>query len=326
MWNDRFNSFLNILPCMTIPQIFHKMHQRPQTAIPLILNGEDYQLSSVEHIFQLETFGKEFTQPYKVSAQGADLKTCHLAVDSCARAFGSWRDSTPHRRRTLFLNLANLLREKGHEIQSIMEEEINCTPLWSHINLEDSIKLIQEAAALVTSPTLSGVIPQTQEPDSQALILTEPLGVILGIAPWNAPLFLGFRAVVGPIAAGNTAILKGSELSPRTHYFIARLFHEAGFPPGILNFILHREQDAPQVFRTLIERNEVRKCNFTGSTPVGRLIASQAAKALKPVLLELGGKNFAVVLEDADLDKAARLVVEGAFLNVSSLSVHPSRF
>lgn len=161
----------------------------------------------------------------------------------------------------------------------------------------------------------------------------EPLGVILGIAPWNSPLILGMRAVIAPIASGNTAILKvchhltryvpctdsnqGSELSPRTHYFIAKLFQDAGFPPGVVNFLLHRTEDAIEVFDYIIENPLVRKCNFTGSTAVGRYIAKKAGEELKPSLLELGGKNCAIVLKDADVNKAVSGIMLGAFLNVS---------
>lgn len=98
---------------------------------------------------------------------------------------------------------------------------------------------------------------------------------------------------------------------------MASLFREAGFPPGVVNFLLHRPEDASEVFDTLIQHGAVKKCNFTGSTHVGRIIASKAAMALKPVLLELGGKNFTVVLDDANLDLAAQEIVKGAFLNVS---------
>lgn len=94
------------------------------------------------------------------------------------------------------------------------------------------------------------------------------------------------------------------------------MFREAGFPPGVLNFLLHRPEDASEIFSALIQHPAIKKCNFTGSTQVGRIIASQAATALKPVLLELGGKNFTVVLDDADLELAAREITKGAFLNV----------
>jgi acyl-CoA reductase-like NAD-dependent aldehyde dehydrogenase len=200
-----------------------------------------------------------------------------------------------------------------------MTEEIHATSTWANINLEESILMIQETAALVTSSILSGTIPPSQDSGAQALVFIEPLGVILGIAPWNSPLILGFRACLAAIAAGNTVILKGSELSPRTHYFIADLFRAAGFPPGVCNFLLHRDVDAASIVNEILERQEVRKCNFTGSTPVGRLIASKAAMELKPCIMERGGKNFAIVAEDADVERAATLICDGAFLNVSSL-------
>lgn len=101
------------------------------------------------------------------------------------------------------------------------------------------------------------------------------------------------------------------------HYFLASLFREAGFPPGVVNFLLHGPRDGAEIFDALIKHRAIRKCNFTGSTQVGRIIAAQAAMVLKPVLLELGGKNFVIVLDDANLDLAAQEIIKGAFLNVS---------
>ena len=116
--------------------------------------------------------------------------------------------------------------------------------------------------------------------------------------------------------------LKGSELSPRTHYCIVEMFGQAGFPPGIVNLILHRPQDAPDIVGHLIQHNAIRKVNFTGSTEVGRSIAQQAGQALKPVLLELGGKNCSIVLRDSDLAQASEAVLTGATLNVSKPLFH----
>ncbi|KAF4965565.1 hypothetical protein FSARC_6650 [Fusarium sarcochroum] len=200
-----------------------------------------------------------------------------------------------------------------------MKSEIHCSDEWASINIDTSIKLIEECAHLLTSRALSGIIPHTESEGSYGFVFTRPLGVILGIAPWNAPLFLGLRAVIAPLAMGDTVILKGSELSPRTHYFIAGLFAHAEFPRGVVNFILHRPQDAPDIFGHLIRDPAVRKVNFTGSTQVGRIIAQQAGQALKPVLLELGGKNCSIVLRDADLAQAAEAVLVGATLNMYRL-------
>ncbi|KAJ4188461.1 hypothetical protein NW755_006623 [Fusarium falciforme] len=209
-------------------------------------------------------------------------------------------------------------RERQDEVKNIIKTEIHCGDDWATENVSSSIKLIQESAYLLTSRSMNGTIPYTEAEGSYGLVFPRPLGVVLGIAPWNAPLILGFRAVVAPVAAGNTAILKGSELSPRTHHFIAELFVAAGFPPGVVNFILHRPEDASEVVTTLIKHPAVRKVNFTGSTEVGRIIAQEASKVLKPVLLELGGKNCSIVLDDGDVARAAEAVLLSATLNRTS--------
>lgn len=121
--------------------------------------------------------------------------------------------------------------------------------------------------------------------------LRQPCGVVLGIAPWNAPLILGTRAIAMPLACGNTVVLKASEICPALHSLIGAVFEEAGFPAGVVNVITNAPADAPAIVERLIAHPAVRRVNFTGSTRVGRLIAEQAARHLKPVLLELGGKN-----------------------------------
>lgn len=137
----------------------------------------------------------------------------------------------------------------------------------------------------------------------------------------NAPYHLGLRSVTYALAAGNTTILKGSELSPRCYWAIADIFREAGLPDGCLNLIFHQPADAAAVTESIIAHPAVKKINFTGSTKVGSIIAASAGRHLKPVLMELGGKASAVVLKDADLEKAALHCTRGAFLNVSLLDI-----
>ncbi|RFN50607.1 hypothetical protein FIE12Z_5110 [Fusarium flagelliforme] len=248
--------------------------------------------------------------------QGAEISDCEEAAASCSRSFAEWSATSPIHRRALLLRLAENLAKREDEATAIIKSEIHCSDDWAAINISDSIRHIKECAYLLTSRTLNGTIPYTDSQGSYGLVFTRPLGVILGIAPWNAPLFLGFRAVIAPVAMGNTVILKGSELSPRTHHFIAEMFGQAGFPPGVVNFILHRPQDAPDIVGHLIGHSAIRKVNFTGSTEVGRSIAQQAGQALKPVLLELGGKNCSIVLRDSDLAQASEAVLTGATLNI----------
>lgn len=133
----------------------------------------------------------------------------------------------------------------------------------------------------------------------------------------NAPYILGMRAIALPLAASNTVILKGSELSPKCFWALGDVYREAGLPAGCLNVIYHKSSDAAVVTNALIAHPDVRKISFTGSTNVGAIIASTAGRYIKPVLLELGGKASAIVLDDADLDKAAMNCALGAFMHVS---------
>lgn len=129
--------------------------------------------------------------------------------------------------------------------------------------------------------------------------------------------------MVIPLAAGNTTILKGSELSPKCFWAIGDIFRQAGLPAGCLNVLYHQPSDAAEVTTALIAHPSVRKVSFTGSTTVGSIVAATAGKYIKPVLLELGGKASAVVLDDANLDKAAMSCALGSFLHVS---ITPSVF
>ena len=128
-----------------------------------------------------------------------------------------------------------------------------------------------------------------------------------------------------PIAAGNTAILKGSEMSPRTMWGLCSVFHEAGLPDGVLNLVFHEPANAPTITKMLVADPHIKKINFTGSTLVGRIIGQLAGEHLKPVLLELGGKAPAIVWEDADLDNAAVQCAMGAFFNSGQVCMSTER-
>lgn len=141
----------------------------------------------------------------------------------------------------------------------------------------------------------------------------------------NAPYILGTRSVVFPLAAGNTAVFKISELSPKTMWGIASVLTEAGLPAGVLNMIVHEPANAAAVTSALIANAHIKKINFTGSTGVGRIIGKLAGEHLKPVLLELGGKAPAIVWEDANLDLAALQCTLGAFLNGGQICMSTER-
>ena len=156
--------------------------------------------------------------------------------------------------------------------------------------------------------------------------MRQPAGVVLGIAPWNAPIILGVRAIATPLACGNTVVLKGSENCPRTHQLIIEAFQEAGFPPGVVNYITNAPADAGAVVEAMVAHPAVRRVNFTGSTQGGRASSRMTcAKYLKPVVLELGGKAPLVMLDDADIDDAVNAAAFGCLRQQrADLHVAPS--
>ncbi|KAJ9615425.1 hypothetical protein H2200_001500 [Cladophialophora chaetospira] len=255
------------------------------------------------------------TQEVQWTASGADVDLAKRAVGSASRAFVPWSRTHPTQRRRIFLKAAELFRSRRAELVDVMVRETNCTRQWAdEVNMTIGINFLDELASLATWCS-TGSLPTTESADRLAMVFKQPYGVILGIAPWNSAFILAIRAVATPILCGNTAILKASELSPKTHHLIAQIFRDAGLPPGVLNVVQHSREDAAEVINTMIGHPAVRKINFTGSTAVGRIIAREAGQHLKPVLLELGGKSSCVVLDDADLTKAARAVASGAFIN-----------
>jgi len=150
-------------------------------------------------------------------------------------------------------------------------------------------------------------------------------GVCLSIAPWNAPVVLTFRAVAIPIICGNTIVLKSSEYSARSQEVVVEVLHEAGLPAGVLNYVSMSRESSPKLTAELIGHPAVRHINFTGSDRVGKILAAEAAKYLKPCVFELGGKAPAVILDDADIDAAARAVVQGAMQHSGQICMSTER-
>ncbi|ROV94323.1 hypothetical protein VMCG_08675 [Cytospora schulzeri] len=254
------------------------------------------------------------------SATGADAQA---AVDAAAKALPAWKAMVPTKRREIFLRAAELLEKRRDELATTMVEELGVARQWADFNITTAKDFTLDVAGRTV--TIEGSAPTPQDPNTGAMVVKEPFGVVLAIAPWNAPYILGTRSVIFPMAAGNTVVFKGSELSPKTMWGICSVFAEAGLPDGVLNYIVHETRNAAAITEQLIASPPVKKVNFTGSTLVGRVIGRLAGENLKPVLLELGGKAPAVVWEDADLDLAADQCALGAFLNAGQICMSTER-
>jgi len=202
-------------------------------------------------------------------------------------------------------------------------DEIGSTAGWAGFNVYLAAQMLREAASMTTQ--VSGEVIPSEIPGSLAFSIRQPVGVVLGIAPWNAPVILGVRAIAMPLACGNTVILKASEVCPATHRLIGTVLREAGLDRGVVNVLTHDAASASTIVETLIAHRAVRRVNFTGSTRVGKILAVTAAKHLKPILLELGGKAPLIILDDADLDAAVDAAAFGAFMNQGQICMSTER-
>ncbi|KAA3509517.1 MULTISPECIES: aldehyde dehydrogenase [Agrobacterium] len=246
----------------------------------------------------------------------------HIAEKADA-AFSIWSSLGPNARRAALWKAAAALEGRAAEFVEAMKSEIGATEGWARFNIMLAAGMIREAAAMTTQ--IGGEVIPSDKPGCLAMTIREPVGVILGIAPWNAPIILGVRAIAMPLACGNSVILKASELCPRTHSLIVETFMDAGLPDGTVNIVTHAPADAGAIVGALIDHPAIRRINFTGSTAVGRIIAKRAAENLKPVLLELGGKAPFIVLDDADLDEAVKAAAFGAFMNQGQICMSTER-
>lgn len=246
------------------------------------------------------------------------------AVDAAQAAFPTWSATFPSERRRVLSRAADLLEERADDAATLMAGETGGALGWSMFNVGLAAGMLREAAAATTLPV--GEVLAGDNPDALSLAIRQPAGVVAAFAPWNAPLILGTRAIAAPLASGNTVVVKASEDAPLAcALFIADLLRDAGLPPGALNVLTNDPADAARIAETLIADPRVRRVNFTGSTNVGRRIGELAARHLTPAVLELGGKNSVLVLDDADLDYAVDAVTFGAYLNSGQICMSADR-
>ena len=252
----------------------------------------------------------------------ATLEDADAAVAAAQAAFPAWAALAPNERRTRLLAAAELMQARASEFIEAAGET-GAMANWYGFNVKLAAGMLREAASRTTQ--INGEVIPSDVPGSFAMALRQPCGVILGIAPWNAPVILATRALAMPLACGNTVVLKASELSPAVHRLIGQVLQDAGLGDGVVNVISNAPADAPAIVERLIANPAVRRVNFTGSTHVGRIVAELAARHLKPALLELGGKAPFLVLDDADLDAAVDAAAFGAYFNQGQICMSTER-
>jgi len=289
------------------------------TTISMLINGQKRQAGNGA------TFERKNPLDGSVAtvAPAATIEDAIAAVEAAGKAFPAWSAIGPNERRALLSKAALALEAKTDAFIAAMAGETGSSAMWAGFNAHLAASMLHEAAALTTQ--ISGEVIPSDVPGNLAMGLRQPAGVVLGMAPWNAPVILGVRAIATPLACGNTVVLKGSEICPATHGLIIEAMQEAGLPDGVVNFITNAPADAGPLVEVMVAHPAVRRVNFTGSTRVGKVIAAVCAKYLKPVVLELGGKAPLVILDDADIGQAVDAAAFGAFANSGQICMSTER-
>jgi len=243
------------------------------------------------------------------------VRAAHTAFTS-----GEWPRLTASRRGALLRRLADLITQKSAEL--------------AEIEVRDNGKLYAEMSAQTAymaqwyhyygglADKIEGSVLPTDKPEVFNYTRYEPLGVVVAIIPWNSPLLLLAWKLAPALAAGNTVVVKPSEFTSASALEFMKLIEEAGFPPGVVNVVTGFGAD---VGAPLIEHPLVRKVAFTGSDATGQRVYEGAARGLKRVSMELGGKSPNIVFEDADIDNAVKGVISGIFAATGQTCIAGSR-
>ncbi|MGK5083550.1 aldehyde dehydrogenase family protein [Bdellovibrionota bacterium FG-1] len=251
----------------------------------------------------------------------ADREDAIMAIDAARKAFdhGSWRKMTALDRSKLLLKIADGIREQGKILAEL--EVRNCgKPLAeAEFDVADAANCFEFYAGLATK--VHGETMQVPA-NSLSYVVREPIGVCAQIIPWNFPLLMAAWKLAPALAAGNTCILKPSELTPLTALALAKIIEAVGLPEGVVNVITGPGAGAGE---ELAVNGQVDKVAFTGGTATGRRIMSSATGNLKKVSLELGGKNPNIVFADADFECAVDGALFGAFANQGEVCSAGSR-
>src|SRR5450755_4651507 len=246
------------------------------------------------------------------------------AVDAAAKAFPAWADSTPAERARLFLKASEIVRRRRTEIAEILARETGSTISFSTFQMDLVAATLQQVAGWVYLP--KGEVLETNQPGTHSIGLRRPLGVCASFTPWNGANILSWRAVISPVAAGNTVVVKPSEFAPiSAGVILAQIAEEAGFPKGVINVVTHAPGAAVEIADVFFESPDVRVINLIGGVKTAKMLAKRAGETLKRTTMELGGYNPMIILDDVDVDYAVRTATFGSFFHQGQICLNTRR-
>lgn len=283
-----------------------------------LLNYIDGELIEAEQGKTLPLYNPALGEQYG-TLPDSKVEDVELAISAARKAFPAWRDTSVAERSRIMSKIAELIEEKI-EVLALAETTDNGKPLW----LSKMVDVPRGATNLrFFAQAITQFTQETHEmSDAINYTLRQPLGVVACISPWNLPLYLFTWKIAPAIAAGNTVVAKPSEVTPYTAYLLSEICIEAGLPAGVLN-IVHGNGDP--VGTSLTSHKDIKAISFTGSTRVGRSIATTAAPLFKKYSLEMGGKNPNIIFSDCDYAKMLKTTINSSFSNQGQICLCGSR-
>ncbi|MGH8472141.1 MAG: aldehyde dehydrogenase family protein, partial [Gammaproteobacteria bacterium] len=267
----------------------------------------------------LENFEPATGQVYS-RVPASDGQDIEAAVVAAQGAFSAWRRSTIEERAEMLLRLADAVERRLDEFARA-ETVDNGKPL-SLARSVDIPRVVANLRFFAGAATQFASESHAMGEQGFNYTLRQPLGAVACISPWNLPLYLFTWKIAPALAAGNTVVAKPSELTPVTAYLFSKLCIDMGLPPGVLNIVHGKGDEAGQA---LVEHPGIRAVSFTGGTATGEKIAATGAPRFKRISLELGGKNPTIVFADCDRKKMLDVVIRSAFWNQGEVCLSGSR-
>jgi acyl-CoA reductase-like NAD-dependent aldehyde dehydrogenase len=246
------------------------------------------------------------------------------AVDAAAKAFEGWGETTPAEKARLFLKASEIVKRHRSEIAEVLARETGSTISFATFQQDLVAATLQQVAGWVYLP--KGEVLETNAPGSHSIGVRRPLGVVASFTPWNGANVLSWRAVISPVAAGNTVVVKPSEFAPvSAGIMLAEVAEEAGFPAGVINVVTHAPGAAGAIADEFFDRPEVRVINLIGGVKTARMLAERAGRLLKRTVMELGGFNPMIILDDVDMDYAVRSATFESFFHQGQICLNTRR-
>ncbi|MDE2572915.1 MAG: NAD-dependent succinate-semialdehyde dehydrogenase, partial [bacterium] len=245
------------------------------------------------------------------------------AIAAADAALPAWRAKTAKERSNILRRWFNLLMEHQEELATLLTAEQGKPLAEARGEIAYGASFVEWFAE--EAKRIYGDVIPSHASDKRLVVLKQPIGVCVGITPWNFPSAMVTRKAAPALAAGCTFVLKPAEQTPLSALAVAALAEEAGFPKGVFNVVTGDAEDAPAIGKEMTSNPTVRKLGFTGSTVVGKLLMAQCAGTVKKVSLELGGNAPFIVFDDADLDSAVSGAMSGKFRNAGQVCVSPNR-